>query len=136
MAFGVRARRPQAPAGALSAHSEASSQGALVKFAFPLPHMLRLKAITQHWEAGVTGADQTRIVKRAEAMGYDMIAIPEHFAIPVEHVELSGPHYLQSTIAQAYIAGATEEIRLNSCVTVLPLQHPIALAKADVTNRR
>jgi probable F420-dependent oxidoreductase len=104
-----------------------------VKFAFPLPHMLRLKAITQRWEAGVTGADQTRIVKSAEAMGYDMIAIPEHFVIPVEHVELSGPHYLQSTIAQAYIAGATEQIRLNSCVTVLPLQHPIVLAKALAT---
>jgi probable F420-dependent oxidoreductase len=104
-----------------------------VKFAFPLPHMLRLKAITQPWEAGVTGADQTRMVKRAEAMGYDMIAIPEHFVIPTDHVELSGPHYLQSTVAQAYIAGATEKIRLNSCVTVLPLQHPIVLAKALAT---
>jgi probable F420-dependent oxidoreductase len=95
--------------------------------------MLRLKAITQPWEAGVTGADQTRMVKRAEAMGYDMIAIPEHFVIPDEHVQLSGPHYLQSTVAQAYIAGATEKIRLNSCVTVLPLQHPIVLAKALAT---
>ncbi len=104
-----------------------------MKFAFPLPHMLRLKAITQPWEAGVTGADQTRMVKRAEAMGYDMIAIPEHFVIPTDHVELSGPHYLQSTVAQAYIAGATEKIRLNSCVTVLPLQDPIVLAKALAT---
>ncbi|OBG38991.1 LLM class F420-dependent oxidoreductase [Mycobacterium alsense] len=104
-----------------------------MKFAFPLPHMLRLKALTQPWEAGVTGADQTRMVKRAEAMGYDMIAIPEHFVIPTDHVELSGPHYLQSTVAQAYIAGATEKIRLNSCVTVLPLQHPIVLAKALAT---
>ncbi|WP_066913809.1 TIGR03619 family F420-dependent LLM class oxidoreductase [Mycobacterium interjectum] len=104
-----------------------------MKFAFPLPHMLRLKAIAQPWEAGVTGADQTRMVKRAEAMGYDMIAIPEHFVIPTDHVDLSGPHYLQSTVAQAYIAGATEKIRLNSCVTILPLQHPIVLAKALAT---
>jgi probable F420-dependent oxidoreductase len=104
-----------------------------VKFAFPLPHMLRLKAITQPWEAGVTGADQTRMAKRAEAMGYDMIAIPEHYVIPTEHVELSGPHYLSSTVAQAYIAGATEKILLNSCVTILPLQHPIVLAKALAT---
>ena len=104
-----------------------------MKFAFPLPHMLRLKAITQPWEAGVTGADQTRMAKRAEAMGYDMIAIPEHFVIPTDHVELSGPHHLQSTVAQAYIAGATEKIRLNSCVTILPLQHPIVLAKALAT---
>jgi probable F420-dependent oxidoreductase len=104
-----------------------------VKFAFPLPHMLRLKALTQPWEADVTGADQTRTVKRADEMGYDMIAVPEHFVIPTEHVELSGPHYLQSTVAQAYIAGATERIMLNSCITVLPLQHPIVLAKALAT---
>lgn len=104
-----------------------------MKFAFPLPHMLRLKAISQPWEAGVTGADQTRTAKRAEAMGYDMIAIPEHYVIPTDHVELSGPHYLSSTVAQAYIAGATEKIRLNSCVTILPLQHPIVLAKALAT---
>jgi len=104
-----------------------------VKFVFPLPHMVRLKALTQPWEAGITGADQTRIARRAEAMGYDMIAIPEHFVIPADNVELSGPHYLQSTVAQAYIAGATEKIRLNSCVTVLPLHHPIVLAKALAT---
>ena len=104
-----------------------------MKFAFPLPHTLRLKAITRPWEAGVTGADQTRMAKSAEAMGYDMIAIPEHFVIPTDHVELSGPHYLQSTVAQAYVAGATEKIRLNSCVTILPLQHPIVLAKALAT---
>ncbi|OBG19275.1 TIGR03619 family F420-dependent LLM class oxidoreductase [Mycobacterium sp. 852002-51057_SCH5723018] len=104
-----------------------------MKFVFPLPHMVRLKAMTQPWEAAVTGADQTRMVKRAEAMGYDMIAIPEHFVIPADNVELSGPHYLQSTVAQAYIAGATERIRLNSCVTLLPLQHPIVLAKALAT---
>jgi probable F420-dependent oxidoreductase len=104
-----------------------------MKLSFALPHMVRLKALSQPWEASVTGADQTRMVKRAEQLGYDMIAIPEHFVIPHEHVELSGPHFLQSTIAQAYIAGATETIRLNSCVTLLPLQHPIVLAKALAT---
>ncbi len=104
-----------------------------VKLVFNLPHMLRLKATMQPWEATVTGADQTRMVKCADQWGYDMIAVPEHFVIPNEYVELSGPHYLQSTVAQSYIAGATERIRLNSCITVLPLQHPIVLAKALAT---
>lgn len=87
----------------------------------------------QPWEAGVTGADQTRMVKRADELGYDMIAVPEHCVIPTEHVELSGPHYFQSTAAQAYIAGATDRIMVNSCVTVLPLHQPIVLAKALAT---
>lgn len=104
-----------------------------MKLVFNLPHMLRLKAMMQPWEAAVTGADQTRMVKCADRWGYDMIAVPEHFVIPNQHVELSGPHYLHSTVAQAYIAGATEKILLNSCITVLPLQHPIVLAKALAT---
>ncbi|RAV02234.1 TIGR03619 family F420-dependent LLM class oxidoreductase [Mycolicibacter senuensis] len=104
-----------------------------MKLVFNLPHMLRLKAMMQPWEADVTGADQTRMAKCADEWGYDMIAVPEHFVIPSEHVELSGPHYFQSTTAQAYLAGATNRIMLNSCVTVLPLHQPIVLAKALAT---
>lgn len=87
----------------------------------------------QPWEAKVTGADQTRIVKHADTVGYDMVAVPEHFIIPAEDVELSGPHYFHSTVAQAYLAGATDWILVNSCITVLPLQNPIVLAKALAT---
>ncbi len=104
-----------------------------MQLVFPLPHMMRLKALSQPWEGTVTGADQTRMARCADEWGYDMIAIPEHFIIPNEHLELSGPHYLQSTVAQAYLAGATRNIRLNSCITVLPLQHPVVMAKALAT---
>jgi probable F420-dependent oxidoreductase len=104
-----------------------------MKLAFALPHMLRLKATLQPWEASVTGADQTRMVKRAEALGYDMVSVPEHHIIPREHVELSGPHYFHAASAMAYIAGATETIRVNSCITILPLQNPIVQAKQLAT---
>lgn len=104
-----------------------------MKLAFALPHMLRLKATLQPWEAAVTGADQTRMVKRAEALGYDMICVPEHHIIPREHVDLSGPHYFHAACAQAYIAGATDRIRVNSCITILPLQNPIVQAKQLAT---
>lgn len=32
-----------------------------MKLVFNLPHMLRLKAMMQPWEATVTGSDQTRM---------------------------------------------------------------------------
>ncbi|OBH35006.1 LLM class F420-dependent oxidoreductase [Mycobacterium intracellulare] len=104
-----------------------------MKFSFPVPHMLRLKAISQPWEATVTGPEQRRMMRCADQWGYDMIAVPEHLVIPTDHVELSGPHYLHSTVAQAFIAGATERVAVNSCITILPLQHPIVLAKALAT---
>jgi probable F420-dependent oxidoreductase len=101
-----------------------------MKFSFAMPNTVRVKALTQPFELDVTGADQTVMAKRAEKLGYDMIPIPEHFIVPTAHVELSGPHYFHSTVAQAFIAGATQRIRVNSCVTLLPLQHPVILAKA------
>ncbi len=101
-----------------------------MQLGFAMPHMLRLKASCQPWEAAVTGADQTRLAKWAEKLGYSMISIPEHHIVPVSHVELSGPHYFSAYPAMGYMAGATETIRVNSCIAILPLQHPIVTAKA------
>jgi probable F420-dependent oxidoreductase len=101
-----------------------------MKFAFAMPHLVRLKATSQPWEHRVTGADQQRIAKRAEAMGFDMISVPEHFVIPRAHVELSGAHYFHAAAAQGFFAGATERILINSSIAILPLQHPIVTAKA------
>jgi probable F420-dependent oxidoreductase len=78
----------------------------------------------------VTGADQTRLAKWAEKLGYAMISVPEHHIIPKAHVELSGPHYFSAYPTMAYLAGATERIRVNSCIAILPAQHPIVTAKA------
>jgi probable F420-dependent oxidoreductase len=105
----------------------------VVKFGFRIPHAMELKALTQPWEFNVTGADQAAMAKRAEELGFEMLSIPEHFVVPKTHVELSGAHYFHSTVAQAYLAGATQHILLNSSVTLLPLQHPVILAKALAT---
>lgn len=101
-----------------------------MKFAFSMPHLLRLKANMQPWEAQVTGADQTQLARFAEELGYDMISVPEHFIIPREHLDLSGPHYFHAAAAQGYFAGATSRILINSSIAILPLQHPIITAKA------
>jgi probable F420-dependent oxidoreductase len=101
-----------------------------MKLSFAMPHLARLKASCQPWEAAVTGADQTRLARWAEQLGYAMIAVPEHHIVPRSHVDLSGPHYLNAYAAMAYFAGATERIRINSCIAILPAQHPIVSAKA------
>lgn len=101
-----------------------------VKLTFPLPHTLELPALIQPWESAVTGAQQKQAMKRADELGYDMISVPEHFVIPRAHVELSGPFYFDATAAQGVIAGATERARIGSTITLLPLQHPVVMAKA------
>ncbi len=104
-----------------------------MKFAFPMPHLVELKAMTAPWELAVNGADQTHLARRAEELGYDMISVPEHFIIPREHEELSGAHFFHAAAAQGYFAGATERISINSSVAILPLQNPIVTAKALAT---
>src|ERR1700722_3814192 len=79
-----------------------------MKFAFAIPHMMRLKASVQPFESTVSGPDQLRMARRAESLGYDMIGVPEHFVVPLSHLELSGPHYFHGIAAMSAIAGATE----------------------------
>jgi len=104
-----------------------------MKLTFPLPHLMEIGAMLQPWELGVTGPEQLRLARRAEELGYDMIGIPEHLAMPPEEFRHSGRFWFHSTTAQAAIAGATSSILINSSVTILPLQHPIIMAKALAT---
>jgi len=97
------------------------------------PHMLRLKANCQPWEAAVTGADQTKLARWADKLGFAQISVPEHHIIPRAHVDLSGPHYLSAYTAMAHFAGATDNIRVNSSIAILPVQHPIITAKSLAT---
>lgn len=103
-----------------------------MKLAFQMPHLMELKAMLQPWERAVTGPDQLRMARRAEELGYDMISVPEHIAIPPDDPH-SGPFWLHSTTAQAALAGATSRIALNSSLTILPLQSPLYHAKALAT---
>lgn len=101
-----------------------------MKLGFTLPHTMELKALTQPWELDVTGLQQTELVKWAEGLGYEMVSVPEHHVIPDEHVELSGGFYFNALIGMAHLAGATQKMRVNSSIQLLPLQNPIIVAKA------
>lgn len=101
-----------------------------MKLAFNIPNMVQLKAMLLSWEADVTGSEQTKLAKWAEKLGYEMLCVPEHHIIPREHVELSGAHYFNAYVGMAHFAGATETIRVNSCIAILPVQNPIITAKA------
>ncbi len=104
-----------------------------MELSFSMPHMLEIQAMMQPWEARVTGADQTRLAKWAEKLGYAMICVPEHHVISNNHVGLSGKFYFNAYAGMAYFAGATETIKVNSCIAILPLQNPIVSAKALAT---
>lgn len=104
-----------------------------MKLAFTMPHQVEIKAMTQPWELEVTGPDQLKLARWAENLGFEMLSVPEHHIMPGEHREFSGPFYLNGAVGMAAYAGATETVRINSCISILPLQHPITTAKQLAT---
>ena len=107
-----------------------------MKFVFPLPNMSRLKAVAQPWEANVTGPEITRLARRGEELGFDMLRIPEHFVITRDHVELSGPHYTHATVAQAHLLGATQKIRVGILIPATrALSQPWSSSKWSAASR-
>jgi probable F420-dependent oxidoreductase len=85
------------------------------------------------WQTRLTSQDYQRIARATEAFGYDAISVPEHFAVPTDFAEAIGSHFPDALTAMAFIAGATEKIRVNSSVIVLPCHEPIVFAKAVAT---
>lgn len=104
-----------------------------MKLQLSVPHQLQIKAMTQPWEHQVTGPDQLKLIKFAEKLGFEMVSVPEHQVMPKEHLELSGPFQMNAAVGMAAYAGATETMRVNSCIAILPLQHPITTAKQLAT---
>ena len=104
-----------------------------MKLAFSMPHQLRIPAMTQPWELSVSGPDQIKLLQWAEKLGFEMCCVPEHHVMPRAHVPLSGDFLLNAYVGMAMYAGATQRMRVNSCIAILPLQHPITTAKQLAT---
>jgi probable F420-dependent oxidoreductase len=105
-----------------------------MKFTASLLNSAHVKALKEPlWQRTVSPAQQVAALRLAEELGFSKVNVPEHFAIPREHIELSGDHYPHAVTALAFIAGVTHRIELSSGITILPLVHPIAQAKMWAT---
>lgn len=98
-----------------------------------LPHTLEIPALMAPWEPDVGGREMVQVARLAEELGYFSVFVPEHYVIPREHWPLSGRFYLHAGTSQAFLAGATQRIRVNTSVAVLPLVNPVVTAKALAT---
>jgi probable F420-dependent oxidoreductase len=94
---------------------------------------------------GVSPRFYADIAAAAEANGFESVWMPEHLVFPEEipptylYTESGNPPVTSDTplfdvwVALAYIAHATETIRLATNVYILPLRHPIEVARSVVT---
>ncbi|MDG2113456.1 MAG: LLM class flavin-dependent oxidoreductase [Actinomycetota bacterium] len=68
-------------------------------------------------------------VKRVEALGFDVAAVPDHFC---DWAHPPAP-WLEAWTTLAALAAETSTVRLATCVTQIPLRHPGVLAHQAVT---
>jgi probable F420-dependent oxidoreductase len=104
-----------------------------MKFAFGLPVLILYPAIVSPWERHASGRDILEIARKAEALGFDWLTIPEHIVMPREMVDVMGARFPEGLTAAAVLAGATSRIKMLTYVLVLPYRNPILLAKQIAT---
>jgi probable F420-dependent oxidoreductase len=69
----------------------------------------------------------------AESLGYDALFVSDHLCIPPDQTEGSGGRYLDVLTTLAYLAGATQRIRLGISVLVVPYRPAVLTAKQLAT---
>jgi probable F420-dependent oxidoreductase len=69
----------------------------------------------------------------AEQAGFDALFVADHLCIPPDQTEGSGGRYLDVLATLAFIAGATEKIRLGISVLVVPYRPAVLTAKQIAT---
>lgn len=73
-----------------------------------------------------------RTAELAEELGFDSIWATEHLIVGPEAAEMYGRVYEPLTTL-AWIAGFTERVSLGTSIVLLPLHHPVELAKQIAT---
>jgi len=101
-----------------------------MKFVAGVPGVSHFPTITDPWMKAMAAPDYQRVCCALEDIGFDSIDCPEHLAIDARLVASMGAYWPHAATAMAFFAGATQRIRVNACVIMLPLHHPIGLAKS------
>ena len=65
---------------------------------------------------------------RAEALGFADVWVSEHIIVPRKQFPRS-PLFYDPVVTLSYVAAVTERVRLGTTVLVLPMRHPLPLAK-------
>lgn len=109
-----------------------------MRFSTGLPGLMRYPPSNyppggDSWDERLTAGDYQRLARAADGLGYDAISVPEHIVMPKDLLPHMGPYWTDALTVMTFVAGATNRIRVNSGVIVLPYHHPVAFAKAVST---
>jgi probable F420-dependent oxidoreductase len=88
-----------------------------------LPHIGR--------KAGPDSIRRTAVM--AEELGFDDVWVSEHIIVPKDAPYPPTPNFWDPVLTLTWAAAATSRVRLGTSVLVLPMRHPLPLAKELAT---
>ncbi|MEU5315366.1 TIGR03619 family F420-dependent LLM class oxidoreductase [Streptomyces sp. NPDC021056] len=104
-----------------------------MEYGIQLPVQSQSTLYTEPWEIAATPADLVGIARAADRAGFAYIAACDHVAIPRRLAPAMSTVWYDPVATLAYLAAATERVRLLSHVAVVGLRHPLLTAKQYAT---
>ncbi|MEV0177395.1 TIGR03619 family F420-dependent LLM class oxidoreductase [Streptomyces sp. NPDC050803] len=104
-----------------------------MKYGIQLPVQSQSTLYAEPWEAAAGPDDLLEVARAADRAGFAYLASCDHVAIPRRLAPAMSTVWYDPVATLAFLAAATERIRLLSHVAVVGLRHPLLSAKQYAT---
>ncbi|GAA3980222.1 TIGR03619 family F420-dependent LLM class oxidoreductase [Streptomyces plumbiresistens] len=104
-----------------------------MKYGIQLPVQSQSTIYAEPWEAAAGPDDLLDLARTADRAGFDYVACCDHVAVPRRLASAMSTVWYDPVATLAFLAAATERIRLLSHVAVVGLRHPLLTAKQYAT---
>jgi probable F420-dependent oxidoreductase len=105
----------------------------VIEYGIQLPVQSQSTIYAEPWEAGAGPEDLVEIARSADRAGFSYVACCDHVAIPRRLAPAMSTVWYDPVATLAFLAAATERVRLLSHVAVVGLRHPLLTAKQYAT---
>ncbi|MBC2907220.1 TIGR03619 family F420-dependent LLM class oxidoreductase [Streptomyces cupreus] len=104
-----------------------------MRYGIQLPVQSQSTLYAEPWEAAAGPEDLLATARAADRAGFHYVASCDHVAIPRRLAPAMSTVWYDPVATLAYLAAATERVRLLSHVAVVGLRHPLLTAKQYAT---
>ncbi|GGV89328.1 hypothetical protein GCM10010228_75420 [Streptomyces massasporeus] len=104
-----------------------------LRYGMQLPVQSQSTLYAEGWEAEAGPDDLLEIARAADRAGFDYLAGCDHVAIPRRLAAAMSTVWYDPVATLAFLAAATEHVKLLSHVAIVGLRHPLLTAKQYAT---
>ena len=104
-----------------------------LRYGMQLPVQSQSTLYAEGWEAEAGPEDLLAIARAADRAGFDYLASCDHVGIPRRLAAAMSTVWYDPVATLAFLAAATERVRLLSHVAIVGLRHPLLTAKQYAT---